>query len=69
MKMKIYRSSASLEEEDDILAAAAAEVQEALGLEGVAASWADPERETIVVSLSGEWTPGELAELPSGWRW
>ena len=67
--VKIYRSSHSLEEQDDILAAAAAEVEDALDLEGVAPSWGDLERETVVVSLSGEWSDEELAQLPSGWRW
>ena len=67
--VKIYRSSHSLEEQDDILAAAAAGVEDALDLEGVAPSWGDLERETVVVSLSGEWSDEELAQLPSGWRW
>lgn len=67
--VKIYRTTSSLEEEDNILAAAAAEVEDALDLEGVEASWGDLERETVVVSLSGEWSDEELAQLPSGWRW
>jgi hypothetical protein len=67
--VKIYRSSHSLEEEDDILAAAAAEVEDALDLEGVEASWGDLEREAVVVSLSGEWSDEELSQLPSEWSW
>ena len=67
--VKIYRSTSSLEEEDDILAAAAAEVEDALDLEGVAPSWGDIDRETVVVSLSGEWSDEELSRLPAGWSW
>lgn len=55
------------EDHDDMLSAAAAELAEALGLEGLAARWADPDRERIAVTVHG-FDEDELDELPEGWR-
>lgn len=60
-------SSSRFEDLDDMLSAAAEELAEALGLEDLAARWADPDRERIAVTVHG-FEEDELDELPEGWR-
>jgi hypothetical protein len=54
------------DDHDDMLAAAAEELAEALGLEGLVARWADADRERIAVTVHVD--EDELDELPEGWR-